>query len=243
MEGSIFTSLRGGMGSLVDALVSALPKNSLRVGTPARAIRAGDPWKVNDEEFSALLLTTAAHESAKLLAMTDGELSTLLGEFPFTDALSVTFVYDRAALNELPGGFGFLVPKDEQRGILACTFVHQKWPQKVPANKAVLRIFMTTGLDRDDASITAIARQELQSLLGVTAVPERVFVHRWPQAMPQYIVGHMDKIKRITALCAQSGVTQSGVTLAGNAYRGIGVSHCVGQGQEAAQRISARIRP
>lgn len=238
IEGSIFTSLRGGMGTLVDALVAALPRRSLHVGTPVRAIQAGDPWKVNDEKFSALLLTTSAHVSARLLTTVDREMPALLGEFPYADALSVTFVYKRATLGEIPAGFGFLVPKDEQRGILACTFVHQKWPQKVPASKAVLRVFMTTGLEWDDASIAAMACKELHSLLGVNASPERAVIQRWPRAMPQYVVGHMERMKKIMQLSGQSGFT-----VAGNAYRGIGVSHCVRQGQEAAQRISARIRP
>ena len=233
---SIFTSLRNGMSSLVDKLVASLPKEAVRTGTLVRSIGVGEPWQVNDEVFSALLLTTPAYVSARLLQSVDRELSELLREFECTAALSVTFIYGRRAVDELPAGFGFLVPKDEHRDILACTFVHQKWPQKVAADKAVLRVFMTTGLGRDDASIAAIARKELQSLLGVTATPERAFIHRWPQAMPQYTVGHMDKMKRLMTLCAESRIS-----LAGNAYRGIGVSHCVRQGQEAAKRISERI--
>ena len=234
---SIFTSLRSGMTSLVERLVAALPKESLHAGTPVRSIRVGDPWQVNDEAFSALLLTTPAHVSARVLQTVDRGLSESLREFTYSDALSVTFIYGRRAVGELPVGFGFLVPKDEHRDILACTFVHQKWPQKVATDKAVLRVFMTSGLEYDDASIAAVARKELQHLLGVTATPEHAFIHRWPQAMPQYTVGHMDKMKRLMTLCAESRVT-----LAGNAYRGIGVSHCVRQGQEAACQISGRIR-
>jgi oxygen-dependent protoporphyrinogen oxidase len=238
VEGSIFTSLRGGMGSLVDALLRALPKENLQVASPVRSIRVGDRWNVNDQEFSALLLTTPAYVSARLLQTVDRELSELLREFTYTDALSVTFLYDHGALGTIPTGFGFLVPRDEQRGVIACTFVHQKWPEKVPAHKAVLRVFMISGSERDDSAIAKIARSELQALLGITATPEKALVHRWPQAMPQYTIGHMEKMKRVMVLCRETGIS-----VAGNAYRGIGVSHCVRQGQEAAERIIAQIRP
>jgi oxygen-dependent protoporphyrinogen oxidase len=226
------------MGSLVDALLRALPKENLQVASPVRSIRVGDRWNVNDQEFSALLLTTPAYVSARLLQTVDRELSELLREFTYTNALSVTFLYDRAAFGSIPMGFGFLVPRDEQRGVIACTFVHQKWPEKVPAHKAVLRVFMISGLERDDSAIANIARSELQALLGITATPEKALVHRWPQAMPQYAVGHMEKMKRVMVLCRETGIS-----VAGNAYRGIGVSHCVRQGQESAERIIAQIRP
>lgn len=236
--GSIFSSLRTGMSALADALVAKLPAQNLRLNTPVEAItRHNDSWQVDGETFSALLITTPAYVAARLLEPTNEELAATLREFTYTDAISVSLIYDRAALRGLPAGFGLLVPKDEQREILACTFVHQKWPEKVAAEKALLRVFITAGIERDAETLTTIAQKALRELLGITAIPQRALVHRWRQAMPQYAVGHIDRIKRLMQLCGQHRVS-----FAGSTYRGIGVSHCVRQGAEAAQKISERIQ-
>ena len=133
----------------------------------------------------------------------------------------------------LPAGFGFLVPASENRKIIACTFVHNKFDSRVGDDFALLRVFLTRGLDKSDAELIASAESELSAILNIGVPTECARVYRWPQAIPQYEVGHLEKVKRIEeALSALPGLQ-----LIGNAYRGIGIPDCVREGKAAAERV------
>lgn len=102
----------------------------------------------------------------------------------------------------------------------------------------MIRVFFTQKILRTDAEIQSVAERELRELFGIEAKPRFAMVHRWPQSMPQYTVGHMDRMKQVTRLSREAGLH-----LAGNAYRGIGVSDCVRDGQAAAAAVIAQSRP
>jgi oxygen-dependent protoporphyrinogen oxidase len=192
---------------------------------------------VNGHSFSAVVLAISPLQVASLDCV-EGELADLLAEFTYGDALTIALVYDRAQINDLPKGFGFLVPSSEQREIIAGTFVHQKWPERVPRDTGMIRVFFNQKILRTDAQIEEIARRELRDILSLAAEPRFTMVHRWPQSMPQYTVGHIERMKKITRLSRETGLH-----LAGNAYRGIGVSDCVRDGRAAAEAVIAQLRP
>ncbi len=250
---SLFTTLRGGMSQMVEAIAAQLPAGSVHLSTQVHAIgrnerssRAGVapslPWTVEtgfgQESFDALILALPAWGSASLLRLIDHPLAEALSGVPYSSSITVTLGYDRAQLAALPPGFGFLVPATEQRAMLACTFVHAKFAGRVPEDKGLLRCFLGGSgndalLDETDARLTVMVLRELESILGVNARPQFVRIHRSRQAMAQYGVGHLERIRlvrdRIAAL--------PGLALAGNAYQGIGVPDCIRTGQDAAESV------
>jgi oxygen-dependent protoporphyrinogen oxidase len=143
----------------------------------------------------------------------------------------------------LPPGFGFLVPRSEGKRLLAATFVHNKFPHRAPEDRALLRCFFAGSNAENvwslsDDQIVAIVRNELQQILGtqieaLRAEPLFARVYKWKSAMAQYGVGHLDRLDRIEKLRRQL----PGLTLAGNAYRGIGVPDCVRSGRDAARQL------
>jgi len=242
----IFTSLRGGMNQLVDALSARLDPASVRVSTPVSAIqRSAHGWRVESctepRVFDAIIVSSPAWAAGVLLEPVDRELADELSAIPYSSSITVNLIYDQAQLGRMPEGFGFLVPSVEGRAMLACTFVHRKFLGRTPPGKAVLRAFLGGMkneflLAESDAALVATVRRELSEILGAGAIspsiePEYAQVSRWRRAMAQYSVGHQERMKRIAARVA----TLPGLRLAGNAYDGIGIPDCIRLGRQAAK--------
>ena len=241
----LFTTLRGGLQQLVDALLVRLNPGHLRLNAPVAAIeRSGDGWMVQsgggEERFDAVIVATPAWAASEMLAPVDRSLSDELGQIPYSSSVTMNLVFDGSELDPLPEGFGFLVPAVEKRAMLACTFLHRKFPGRTAPGKSVLRCFLGGAhnaalLGESDEALTAIVRRELFEILSISADPERVEVQRWPRAMAQYSVGHADRQQRIQDRLA----TIPGLRLVGNAYDGIGISDCIRLGREAARQLAA----
>ncbi len=243
----LFTTLRGGLQQLIDALLNRLNPAHLHTSNPVVSLeKCIDGWRLNGSSrpFDAVILATPAWAAAKLLASADAPLATLLSEIPYSSSVTMNLLYDEAKLPALPPGFGFLVPAVERRAMLACTFLHRKFPGRTAPGKAVLRAFLGGSrnaglLEQTDSYLTGKVRTELQEILKITADPEFVEVTRWPRAMAQYAVGHKDRQLQITARAA----TLPGLHLAGNAYDGIGISDCIRLGRQAAKSLAAHPAP
>jgi oxygen-dependent protoporphyrinogen oxidase len=251
---STFTTLRGGMQQLIDALQARLDPASLHRSTPVTAIQqTSSGWRVTangvTEEFDALILASPAWAAAALLAPVDAELGEALSGIPYSSSITINLVYDESQLGPLPPGFGFLVPAVEGRAMLACTFAHRKFLGRAPTGKVVLRAFLggtrnNALLNETDDALIAIVRRELTQILGEqtisrAATPEHTQVARWPRAMAQYAVGHQDRMARIHERIA----ALPGLRLAGNAYDGIGISDCIRLGRHAARDLVAAETP
>jgi oxygen-dependent protoporphyrinogen oxidase len=242
---TIFTTLKGGMQQLVDALESKLKPGSVRLGTPVTALeRTATGWTVEArgarESFDAVIVCSPAWAASMLLSGVDEALSESLAGIPYSSSITLNLVYDERELPELPDGFGFLIPASEGRAMLACTFVHRKFLGRTAPGKAVLRAFLggmknEALLSAPDEVLVQTARREFREILGITAEPEHVQVSRWGRAMAQYAVGHQARVKRIME---QAGAL-AGLKLAGNAYDGIGIPDCIRLGRRAAQEVVA----
>ncbi len=164
----------------------------------------------------------------------DARVSELLGSIGYSSSITVALGFERSAVNDQMRGFGFLVPKLERRRLLACTWVGNKFPYRVPDSLALLRCFLAdeNPVESDDAIVETV-REEVRDIAGVTAEPLFSRVFRWPRSMAQYTVGHGDRIRELETRLE----SQSGLHVAGNAYHGIGVPDCVRMGKEAAERI------
>lgn len=243
-----FTTLRGGMRQLVEALEARLNPQAIRRSTPVTAIeRHGERWRVvsagTAEEFDAVIMASPAWAAGALLAGADATLAENLAAIPYSSSITVNLIFDESALGPLPEGFGFLVPASEGRSMLACTFAHRKFLGRTPAGKAVLRAFLGGArkeelLAESDEVLVATVRRELSEILGPAvmaegAKPECVQVARWRRAMAQYAVGHQERIARIRARVE----ALPGLKLAGNAYDGIGISDCIRLGRTAVKEL------
>lgn len=236
---SLFTSLRGGMRQIIEALEKRIPAERIFRGVSVSKLEKTDSgWTLTTsrgkEVYDAVLLALPAWASGSLLKEIDPELSQDLGAIPYSSSITVTFLYRKEQVEPLPPGFGFLVPSTEGMKMMACTFTHRKIPRPGMENKAVLRCFLggmrnEDLLSKSDQELTSIIREELRQVLGINADPEAVRIYRWHKTMAQYTVGHQQRVERIVANTKQ----HRGLALAGNAFDGIGVPDCIRSGQRA----------
>jgi protoporphyrinogen/coproporphyrinogen III oxidase len=243
----LFTSLKDGMQQMVDALLARLPAESLRPSTPVQSVQAeAGGWVVSagygSDQFDAIIVATSAQAAAKLLEIASREIASELRSINYSSSVTVTLGYGRSVRASLPPGFGFLVPRSEGKRTLAATFVHNKFPHRAPEDRALLRCFLGGARDESilqvtDDEILRIAREELRQIVGLTAEPLFARVYKWPSAMAQYCVGHLERLDRIERLADQL----PGLALAGNGYRGIGVPDCVRSGTTAAGKTESAL--
>jgi oxygen-dependent protoporphyrinogen oxidase len=241
----IFTTLRGGLQQLVDAIAARLNPAWLRLSTPVSGIeKVSNGWRVQaagvKQIYDSVIVCSPAWAAGVLLAPVDSALGEDLSAIPYSSSITINLVYDEAALGPLPDGFGFLVPASEGRAMLACTFVHRKFLGRTPPGKAVLRAFLggmkneALLAEPDDVLVTTV-RRELQEIIGIHARPEHTQVSRWRRAMAQYAVGHQSRAKRVAERVAEL----PGLKVAGNAYDGIGIPDCIRLGRTAAKDLLA----
>ncbi len=240
---SLFVTFAGGMEELVTTLAARLPAGAVVLEQRVSALeRTGERWQVATREggrFEAeqVIVATEAHATARLTRYLNPALATLLEEIPYASAATVSLGYRRADVPHALDGFGFVVPRTEGKALLAGTFSSVKYPGRAPEGHVLIRGFlggMLSGamLAEDDDALVARARDELGGALGVTAAPVLTRLHRWPASMPQYRVGHLARVEMIERV---SGALP-GLSLAGAAYRGVGLADCVRSGEAAAEQ-------
>jgi oxygen-dependent protoporphyrinogen oxidase len=237
----IFTSFKRGMQQFVDAIAAQLSPERIALNCAVSKTELHDSeWTVisaqgRSEKFSNLILALPAYASGNLLQSHNADLATILESIRYSDSVTVALGYPTRSLRReaLPGGFGFLVPRTEGRSMMACTFVHNKFDHRVPDGFVLLRAFLAGTGNQSDADLRTTLEEELKQILGITTSPEFVSIARWPQAMAQYEVGHLEKVSAIEKLT--NGISH--FALIGNAYRGIGIPDCVREGKLAASTI------
>ena len=242
---SLFTSLKNGMQTITDALAAQVPDSERRLNTRIETAKPEfGKWLVasngRTEEFDGIIIAVPAYVAAELLRNWTPQVSAELEQIRYSSSITVALAFDKNTRASLPAGFGFLAPRSEGKRILACTLVHNKFANRAPGDRALIRAFFGGSRDEQilqftDAEITSIVRRELQEILGITAAPDLVRIFRWPNAMAQYTVGHKARVERIRKIVSSA----PGLALAGNAYSGIGVPDCIRSGSEAATKVLA----
>lgn len=240
---SLFVTFADGMEEFTRALADRLPPGSVRLKERVVGLRReGAGWRVgladaSAVEADAVIVAAEAYQAARMVRDLDPSLAHLLETIPYASSATVTLAYRREEIAHPLDGFGFVVPRIEQRPLLACTFSSVKYPGRAPAGHVLLRVFLGGALDEgilkeDDERTLAIVRAQLKELLGVTAPPLLSRVHRYPASMAQYLVGHLGTVAAIETRVAQL----PGLALVGSAYHGVGISDCVHSGEDAAAR-------
>lgn len=244
---SAFLTPQTGLAEIVEALVPYLEAQqvNLRLNTPASSVRRTETGYVVDllrtgESMAAdgVILATPAFISGVLVAALDPSLADVLREIPYISTATISLAYRLKDLARELDGYGYVIPRCEGRRALACTWTSTKFPHRAPEGYALLRVFAGRAgqeeeLPRDSEGLVALAREELQLTLGIQAKPlfSRVFV--WENAMPQYNLGHPQKLARISTRLE----ALPGLALAGNGYRGIGLPDCIHSGEMAVDAI------
>jgi oxygen-dependent protoporphyrinogen oxidase len=248
----LFTTLRGGLGTLVTRLAAALPAASLRLQTEIVSVcREAAGWTLTSdtgarETFDHLLLATPAHVTRTLLLPLHAEAASLLPD-EATSAVVVALCFDRVASERMriPRGFGFLVPpakvESEEPELLAGTFMDQKFPHRAPPGCVFLRGFFGGAaaprlMDWDDSRIVDAARVRFSRLLGPLPKEAVAVVRRWPRSLPQYSVGHPQRMQAL----AQHVDQLLSLSLIGNAYHGVGLPVLIEKARQAARDLDAR---
>jgi oxygen-dependent protoporphyrinogen oxidase len=244
----VFVSLTTGLGALPEAIAKASGAD-VRTNAVVRELsRTQAGWRLTvgsaaDPEYldaDAVILATPAAPAARLLKGTAREAAARLAEIPYASMAIVTLAF-RAADFPVQQRSGYLVPAVDGRAVKAATFSTVKWPH-LAAQAPVHVVRCSVGrsgdvavLQRDDEDLAALAAAELSGAMGITAKSVAQRVTRWGGGLPQYNVGHLDRVAGIRAAVAR----QPGLAVAGAAYDGVGIPACVATARAAADQVTA----
>ena len=258
--GSVFTTLAEGLGMLPAYLAKASGAEVRTAAMARELVPAGSGWRLTvgsaaaPEQFDAdaVILAIPARPAGRLLADVPGVSAavTAFGEISYASMAIVTLAYPRSAFPRpglaALGWSGYLVPAVDGRAVKAATFSTVKWPHLAGATAArsdplevvrcsVGRIGEEGLLQRADDELAALAAAELAEATGVRGAPAATRVTRWGGALPQYTVGHLDRVATIRATVA----AQPGLAVCGAAYDGVGIPACVATARAAASQVMA----
>lgn len=241
---SLFVAPKRGMSSLVDAVASRLTQTTIRTRCEVSEVQSADQkcWQLTNgdtaESFDGVVVATPTHVSAKILNRALPQLATELQAIPHASSAVVCVAYKKQDIGRPLEAFGCVVPSLEHRKILAISCPSLKFPGRAPQGIELFRVFLGGALQPDlvgksDDQLVDLVRQQLQELLAIQSPPRFCRVFRWRQAMPQYVVGHLERMQRIDRLMPDKGTLQ----LAGNGFAGVGIPQCVHQGERAAEKL------
>ncbi|HXV77875.1 MAG TPA: protoporphyrinogen oxidase [Candidatus Polarisedimenticolaceae bacterium] len=242
-------ALRGGMQQLVDRLEQRLTGVTIATRTAARSLARADAggWLLELEtgqvlRAEAVVLACPGFVAARLLRSLAPRLADRFGELDYASCATINLVYRRGDVADRHEGFGFFVPRTEGIPLLACSYVSRKFPDRAPADRLVLRAYVGGALHAElpaleDRILVARVHALLQSLLGITRPPSFARVHRHPQAMPQYVVGDLARVRDIERLLAD----QRGLFVCGGSLDAIGLPDCIRSGERAADRVDQHL--
>ena len=239
----LMMSLRQGMGSLVQKLITSMPDVNLNTSSAVSQMLPGENWQLllkdgTSCDADVVCLAVPSWQAAKLLEPFEAEASGQLADISYSSLVTVHIAFRKADMPLSFNGFGFVVPSMEGKKILGCTFSSIKFSQRAPGDTVLLRLLLG-GVGNEsvegmgDESIEVLVREEIKIILGIQAAPLFVRIFRHPAAIPQYHVGHLKRIEEVDSKLKRF----PGLFLTGSAYRGIGVPDCIHQGEETANDL------
>lgn len=247
----VFTGIRGGVGRLPLAVADACRAAGTEIltGTAVRSLRrAGGGWQLVVDgphgraalDADAVVLAVPAPAAAGLLAAEAPQAAAELSAVEYASMALVTMAFRRRDLAAVPGGSGFLVPPVDGRTIKAATFCTRKWgwiaeagPDTFVLRTSVGRHGEEADLAWEDTDLVRLSRDDLREAVGLTAAPAAARVTRWESGLPQYPVGHPDRVARVRAAVDKL----PGLAVCGAVYDGVGIPACVASARAAADGL------
>lgn len=241
-----FVSFSDGMEQLVRSTVARLPASTLGLGLGAVKLEATlDGFRIRCADGTRLeadqvILATPAFVSAELVEDLSPSLSIELSRIPFVSSATVTLAFREAPPFR---GTGYVCPRAGGGPAVAVTWASNKYRGRAPAGAALVRVFLGRAgderwVDEPDEVLIAEARHELAQVCGVAGEPVLTRVFRWPRGLPQYVIGHLDRLERIKAHLRDL----PGLYMAGASYAGIGIPDCITSGWTAAEAVLRTLR-
>ncbi|WP_281659306.1 protoporphyrinogen oxidase [Halobacillus sp. Cin3] len=240
---SMFRTLKHGLSSLVVAVEEQLHPGTVQTGVQVNHIEK------QDDGYQLMLSNGTVKEAdAVIMAVPHFAVQRMLSHLDFlepfkninaTSVANVAMAFDASAIKKDIDGTGFVVSRNSDFRITACTWTHKKWPHSTPEGKVLLRCYVGKPsdqeiVDKTDEEIQDIVLKDLNKTMNITEKPDFSVVTRWHDAMPQYKVGHKEKLQHITAAMEKE---LPGIYLAGGSYRGIGLPDCIDQGEAAVEKV------
>ncbi|MEW5984672.1 MAG: protoporphyrinogen oxidase [Acidobacteriota bacterium] len=237
-----------GLGVLVSALAARLG-NRLRLGTAVRSVdRAfSGAWQLCTSDGRVLeadhvVLAVSARAAAGMIAHGDAELAEALSGIPASGVTLAALAYRVEDVPRSLDGYGYLVTRPEGLTTLGVVWESSLFPDRAPSGMALVRVFLggarrrhVVGLGEERA--VALAREELRAVLGIRAEPARTWAFRWPFAIAQYTVGHLDRVARIRACAGR----HPGLHFCGASYDGVSFNHAIAGGRRLARALAATL--
>jgi oxygen-dependent protoporphyrinogen oxidase len=233
--GPMFVRPTGGVTALPSALVDAIGPERVRTGLHVRAVDQRGTvhvvrWDAGELEADVVVVATPAFVAAELVSPAAAPLKAI----PYVSTSVVLLVYPEGTAAALPDATGFVVPAGAAP-MTAATFLSRKWPDRAFGERAIVRCFVGASgseevLSAPDEDIVDAVARHLAAVVALPERPEASRVVRWPRSMPQYEVGHAERVRAV------AGALPAGIFVAGNAYGGVGVADAVRSANEAADR-------
>jgi oxygen-dependent protoporphyrinogen oxidase len=238
------TSVQGGLQQLIDSMADELGddvQTGVRVArverrsmAPGYVLHAEDGRRYVSD---VLIMACPAYTAAKLLGPIDAQLAELCDGIDYAPLMVVCLGYAKAQVKHPLDGFGFLAPREQGLRLLGALFSSSIFPGRAPDGQVLLRGMIGGARDRTitdlaDDDVARIVRDELTPLLGISGDPALTHVFRHERAIPQYTLGHAERLEAIDARAADLGP----LLLTGNAYRGIGINDCIKHARALAER-------
>jgi oxygen-dependent protoporphyrinogen oxidase len=247
-HGSVFLTVKSGLGTIVKRLTEELGAETLRTKSKVTQITA----RMREERFEytihldhgehvpadAVVITTPAFSAAEIFPHRD-TISEVLQQIPYVSVATIVLAFPQDAVSFPLDGTGFVVPRKEGRTITACTWVSSKWLHTAPEGHKLLRCYVGRAgdeaiVDRPEEEIIAKVRQDLSDIMGITSEPLFTRLTRWKQSMPQYTVGHLNRLQEIETEIMNRW---PGLLIAGAGYKGLGVPDCILEGKKTAEQV------
>lgn len=248
LAGATFLTYRNGLSTLTDALLERLADARLIQGEGAEQVRREDGEirirLTGGEEmsFDATVVAVPNGPAANMLASLGAAADQI--RIPYASVANVVLGFRRSdTLGRTNTGSGFVVSRQEGLAITACTVTSEKWPHTTPDDLLLIRCYVgrqgdLRGVTMSDEQLVRAVRHDLHQTLGLAAEPVFAEITRWPEAMPQYGVGHTEKIASFRAALR---ARMPGVAVTGAGFAGVGLPDCIAQGKQAAEEIIAAL--
>ncbi len=242
---STFMGLKNGMQTISDTLIKQLKHTKIKLNSTVVQLNSNNGQYViktgNGDSYTTgnLIITLPACQTKNLLNSISPKSSEILGSFTSSSSRIVTLAYKTDTLTDPLLSTGYVSAETEKNLVSAATWTSSKWEDRAPEGHILLRCYMgknPESLSLGNDQLIHAAHLEISKLLGLSAEPEYYWVQRWDSALPQYKVGHLEKIKALHASLSSF----PGLQINGSYLSGVGLPDCIYQGLMAAKKITDR---